>query len=496
MNINNMSINEFIEKRDEFENLIFFGAGSHMTATMSLFKLYGLKMPIAICDNNKEKQGTTIYNIPIISFDEACSKFENIYVLITNLYYSEEVWEQTVERIPECNIFFYTGTIIIAAKKSYAFKKNPKLLDEEYIKEQLDYYYEMYKKNQNIKIITDCFLIQSDKEYVHLIDYLNKTNIDNIHLQYIENKRFLVEVSNAPNKKLESEHIEKSIGNIVKFNKYLQAKEIPFKYIQIPSKLHMLNDDELHRLYDDANKQADILIAGLEKNNVDLLDLRECLDKDNAIKWFFRTDFHWTSRAAFEVNKIICKDIAKIVKSDLNYDYLDINNYNVDIYKEKFLGYNGKLVGVLYAGGLEDFEMITPKYYTDFSWICKEKGYNKRGKAEDVLVYKQQLTTSYDTSQYMYSAYSIVHKHYTVIKNHLTKNKKKIFIINDSFTRYLSMFITQQFEEVHFFDFRQEDFSKKLFKAIENVQPDIVLMAYYPPHVLSNVNGFGINFDV
>lgn len=96
----------------------------------------------------------------------------------------------------------------------------------------------------------------------------------------------------------------------------------------------------------------------------------------------------------------------------------------------------------------------------------------------------------------MYNAYSLIHANCTIIKNNINKNNKKLILINDSFSRPLSMFILQQFEEIHFVDFRHSDFNRKLLKTIEEVKPDMVLMMYSPTVTLKDANGFDVGYDL
>lgn len=219
----------------------------------------------------------------------------------------------------------------------------------------------------------------------------------------------------------------------------------------------------------------------MKVKNINTLDFREYIikNKHRCKEWFFKADFHWTNRGAFNANIILCKYIQSILGCDLNfkYEYFDIENYNSKIYKEVFLGYEVGMAGILFVDGYENFELLTPKFNTDFEWICEEKGYYKRGEAEDVLILHEQLHGLHITTNH-YAANSIIHARYTIVKNNNSPNDKIVFIINDSFSYPLSMFMTQQFKEVHFFDFRQEDFNTKLFKAIENAKPDIVIIMH------------------
>lgn len=469
--------------------------GEAVNLRVKLFYRASIEMPDAVCDNNSDNYDLHVEGvIPIMSFDEAVEKFDNIYVLITSDIYLNEIMKRVMEKVPIERIFYFTPDEIKKYIKEKDYSKSefymPKHINK--IQDKLKYYQDLYAKGENIKIRTDNFFIKSDEKYVYLVDYMNRDSVKtngtiesltrNIYKLKINNNYFMVSKFDTKPKFIhhENDYIKSSIENIVSFNNHLKDKNIPFSYIKVPHIVSSLKGDDFENMYDDANRQVDKLIEGLNENNIHHLDLRDYVMKNN-IKpedWFFRTDFHWAPRAVFEANKVICEYIAKFIDCELNYDYFDIKNYNIKIHKNRFLGSNAIVFGLLHSNDCDDFEIITPKFETDFSLICDEKEYYKRGAAKDVLVLHEQLNFGYYPNISMYSSYSLFHKCYTVVKNHNNKNGIKIFIINDSFSRPLSMFMTQQFEEVHFFDFRQEDFNKKLFEAIEYVNPDMILMIY------------------
>lgn len=493
-------INRFIRNRDEYKNLVFFGAGEYLDKVMSFFEFCDISKPVAICDNDIGKQGAILYDIPVISFDDAYDEFGNdMYIVITsvNINVQLEILYQITRKIHTENIYFFSYQDMPRLKSDYMAEKDGRLVDPEYIKDKLKYYYDLYDKGENIRIENDNYFIKADEKYVDLIDYMDRENVNNIHKIKVNDDVFLINKYNIHPRKvfMENDYIEKSVENIISFNKYLSSKNIPFVYIQAPHIVSSLKGNNFENLYNDVNRHADKFIQKLNENNINTLDFRDYVMKNN-IKtedWFFRTDFHWTPRAAFEANKVICEYIAKHIDCEFNYEYFDLKNYNIETYEDVFLGNIGKIVGLLYSEGGENFEMITPRFKTDFSWICEEKRYNNRGEAKDVLVFHEQLKRVYYKGT-MYSSYSLAHELYTIIKNNINKNNKKLMLINDSFVKPLSMFISQQFEEVHLFDFRQDDFNRKLFEAIEEVKPDMVLMMYSLPPTLKDANGFDVGY--
>lgn len=483
------AIDNFVQNRHRYNELLFFADDDALKVLIKLFYRCSMEMPEAICDSDADRYDLCVDGvIPIMSLDSAMHKFENPYIIVVESESLKKRLKQVHQKVPKKRVIYLnTNDIIEYIKKrdysNYNFNM-PKHMKK--IEDKLKYYQYMYTKGNNIKIRTDDFFIKSKDKYVYLVDYMNQdyfgindNRIASIY-RFNSDKRYLTCDYPKGNKE---DNIADSLKNVIEFNKYLKDKNIEFVYVQAPIVVKP-NENDLHGDFEDCvNKNADRLVVKFRENNINVLDFREYLIRNEIDfkDWFYKTDPHWTARAAFTANKEICVYIKNSIDCNLNYDYLDINNYNIETHKNKFIGTFVTLnSGLLYAHNAEDFEMITPNFKTDLSWTCAEKGYHRRGEAKKSLVFHEHLHGAY-YSVYPYAAYSLIHENYVVIKNHLINNNKKIFMINNSFGNALAMFISQQFKEVHFFDPRRENVNDKLFEAIEDVKPDIVLMLYHPP---------------
>ncbi len=65
------------------------------------FRQRELPFPVVICDNNKEKQGTKIEGIPVVSFETALLHHGDLKVLITSNKYGNEMEQQVLEKLSE-----------------------------------------------------------------------------------------------------------------------------------------------------------------------------------------------------------------------------------------------------------------------------------------------------------------------------------------------------------------------------------------------------------
>jgi hypothetical protein len=282
---------------------------------------------------------------------------------------------------------------------------------------------------------------------------------------------------------------EPLIENTVEFKKYLDEKSIPFLYVQAPYK--MPTDDSYlpEGVESFANQNADNLLNGLKQNNIDTLDLREEIQKDRIDHYslFYKTDHHWNIRGAFYGYTKVLDKISSILNTDINEDYTNINNYKSTIYENIFLGSRGKRVGPYY-GGVDDFEILTPKFETNLTLEIPTKKIFKEGSFEDSLLFKENLVKDYYNT-HPYRTFLKGESESVKIKNNISNNNKKIFIIKDSFTRPLSTFLALQYDEIYLYDLRHCSTDDMIFK-IEEVNPDILICMYNPNQLNENMFTF------
>lgn len=501
------TIDKLIVDRNNYKSLLFYVNEEFINILVKLFYRCSIEMPDAVCDEDDDKYDLHVEGvIPIMSFDKALEQFEMPYIIIVHDNNFADNIRLLSDKLPKERIICFSVNEMQQYIKNRDYSKYdfnmPRHMKK--IQDKLRYYQCLYANRKNIKVRTDDFFIKSEDKYVYLVDYMDtdKVEVDivlhnNIVLKrtiHMLNNEYLAVESHAYFEQ-EEQYIKKSVTNIARFSNYLSNKCIEFAYIQVTDNTSMIESEAGYNISKVANTNADIILAGLRENNINTLDFRDYIIKNKQLceDWFFRTDAHWSNRGAFAANTVLCQYIQNILDYDLNFknEYFDIEKYDSKIYKDVFLGGIGRLVGMLRSGECEEFELLTPKFDTDFEWICEEKSIAKRGRAEKVLILHEQLHGA-NNSVHHHSANSLMHKGYVVIKNHSAANDKTIFIINDSFSRTLVMFVTQQFKEVHFFDFRQEDFNTKLFNAIEKSQPTMVLMMYCIAHTLSDVGAFNV----
>lgn len=98
---------DFFKKREHLNPLCFFGAGIKGAETLTQFQECGLTLPVAICDNSPEKQGSDLEGISVLSVEEMTLQYPDCHILVTNQRYNYEILTQLVEIIPEERLWFY-----------------------------------------------------------------------------------------------------------------------------------------------------------------------------------------------------------------------------------------------------------------------------------------------------------------------------------------------------------------------------------------------------
>lgn len=89
----------------EGDSLFLFGAG--LIGALAAATMRSELNIIAICDNDKQKQGTVIEGVPCISPDEL-SEYQNPFVLISTNKYYQSVHQQLADmQIPHCGLDAY-----------------------------------------------------------------------------------------------------------------------------------------------------------------------------------------------------------------------------------------------------------------------------------------------------------------------------------------------------------------------------------------------------
>ena len=220
----------------------------------------------------------------------------------------------------------------------------------------------------------------------------------------------------------------------------------------------------------------DIIKSKLRQQDIAVLDIEEEIIDDKIDKYslFFKTDHHWTPQAGIWVSKKISQEINNKYGWNLDTKMFNIDEYDIKTYANSFLGSQGKRVGALY-NGVDDFEVVKPKFDTNLTVGIKDIGFNKTGDFQETMLHEESITpnnllnkddTAYDT--YMKGNHSLVN-----ITNHNIPEGKTALLVLDSYGCVVAPYLSLQFSRLDCIDIRS--YTDSIEDYISNNKPDIVI---------------------
>ena len=121
---------------------------------------------------------------------------------------------------------------------------------------------------------------------------------------------------------------------------------------------------------------------------------------------FYKTDHHWKSSTGLWVAAQITERLNELFDMSLETDLLNPDNYIVERHAGVFLGSQGKRVGKYYAG-VDDYEIIFPRYSTEFDVEYYNVDEMRTGDFQDAFIFRKNLdlNNSLTTETNMYDTY-------------------------------------------------------------------------------------------
>lgn len=208
-------------------------------------------------------------------------------------------------------------------------------------------------------------------------------------------------------------------------------------------------------------------IEAIRAEGIETLDMNEVIDEEGIDKYslFYKTDHHWTTKTGLWASNLIANQLNKSLQMNIDTQKLDINNFNVETYKDSFLGSQGVRTGSWYTD-IDDFDVIYPKYETNMEYEIRNHNVVIQGDFKDTVFYKKSYKDGY--SMYMSSKYDI-----TTFKNLESNNGKHAVFVVDSFGGVVAPFLAQTFERMDCIDLRY--FTDDIGEYIEQNTPDVLI---------------------
>lgn len=275
------------------------------------------------------------------------------------------------------------------------------------------------------------------------------------------------------------ESVEDWIINIKQCQAIAEANGAGFLYCMIPEKLSY---EKLPPNFVAYNIQRmEQYTQAIVEHNIPYLDsgnlLEECGMSGEDI--FFRTDHHWTPLAGFYVHGGICKKLQEYYGFEYNAEYIKLENYNIKTYENWFLGSYGKKCGTYFTGAqVDDFDLITPKFNTNFTEEIPTYNSVRNGSFENTMLHKEHLVKGYYKYN-TYATYSGGDFRLQRIVNNSLENGKTIVVIRQSYGCVVTPFLALHAKELHVIDPRAGSYPIgeiiDIEAYIQEIQPDYVI---------------------
>ena len=284
--------------------------------------------------------------------------------------------------------------------------------------------------------------------------------------------------------KMDDEIITKYTDNISGLYEYTKANNIPFLYVMAPQKGYGFDYPAGTENYIKDNCTS--FLKNLSDKGVPYLEIRQAMEDEGISEeeGFFITDHHWTPKTAFWATSRICQELDSLYGFDYDKSIFDLNNYNVKTYEDWFLGSQGKKVGKYFTDlGVDDIDLITPKFDTNLVVSQPLKNDTKIGSFEETILQLNQIENKNYHKLNPYTVYTGGDFHIQTIENLNNTEGKNILVIRDSYACASTPFLSLTGHNTHILDIREMsgmygDRVQSVSKYIEEMQADYVIILY------------------
>lgn len=277
-------------------------------------------------------------------------------------------------------------------------------------------------------------------------------------------------------------------NHLEELNNFLEEKEIPMLYVQAPSKIDPINPGLPPGVKDSTNDNIDNLLKELSAKDIDYLDLRQFIidEYDNYEDAFYKTDHHWKTTTAFRGARILIEYMNKNGYTSIDESKIATENFEVETYEKYFLGSQGKKVTLAVAEP-EDYQLMIPKYDTNFTIRIPEREINIQGDFKNTLLDYRHLQKIDYYNENCYASFMNRNDVYCKIVNHDEGvEEKKILLIKDSYSTPLIPYLALGVREID--AIYELLFDGSIQTYIEETQPDMVIVMYSSTSMSSDVS--------
>ena len=284
-----------------------------------------------------------------------------------------------------------------------------------------------------------------------------------------------------PVKKLSKNEIQDVVERIDRLKTVSENNGANFLYCAAPKKeLYETAPENIDNYFKD---NYELFLSELKSANVPTVDFAQTINENkSSFQTFYNTDHHWTTKSGFAANNALLQELHNRYKFEYDQELSDLSNYNVDNYEKWFLGSKGKKTGTYFSwNGIDDFDLITPKFETNLTEEQPFKNQIRTGDFRDTVLFMENMKKDYYKIN-TYATFSGGDFRLQIIKNILNANGKKVLLIRDSFACVVAPFLALQTSELHVCDVRDYEYyvgdKLNIDEYIKEIKPDYVIVLY------------------
>lgn len=233
------------------------------------------------------------------------------------------------------------------------------------------------------------------------------------------------------------------VQQLIEFSQFLKEQGVNLLYVNQPAKY--LDDSMLEEQFGVetySNRNADLFMQRIRDAGIPSIDLRDSIARDglNIYDMFYRTDHHWTTKAALWATE----EITQAMDDDCGYtidpNLYDSSNFEFTEYKKCWLGEQGRKMAETYVG-LDDYTEIKPNFSTSYTFKT-DKG-NVEGTFDDFIdESKYDLDADvYETTSWHYS-----YRQRNCINHNVESGK--VLLLGDSYAQSTEPFLSLSVHEL------------------------------------------------
>lgn len=273
---------------------------------------------------------------------------------------------------------------------------------------------------------------------------------------------------------------------IVDFRNALDP-DIPFLFAYVSPQFYegSLEMPAGYDVIDRGEELADEVLGIVREAGIETLDSREFFrdlegyaDNDLVLK----TDMHWTTLAALLATPIYVDEINRLTGSNLDASKIALDQFDVEVYEDYFLGEYGQQIGERNSG-LDDIEFYLPKYDTDLTrYSINRDGTEEHasGPFSESVVKWDSLDLEPDgTNISGYTNYGLIERLEEITNNTADCEDMTILIFRDSYTAPIGSFLSLLAKNVVMVDMRT--MPTPATELVARYAPDIVIVSFSRP---------------